>query len=98
VALVDGNAAQIETITAGARRRQVQVHIICDFIRVLEYLWKAAWSFFEPGDRDAVDWVAGQVVKIPGRRPASPPGSVAVPPSSGTRAPSARLPVNAPAP
>lgn len=25
---------------------------------MLEYLWKAAWTFFHPGDPDAEDWVA----------------------------------------
>ena len=35
-----------------------------DFIHVLEYCWKAAWSFFEPGDPDAEEWVATQAVKI----------------------------------
>jgi hypothetical protein len=64
VALVDGNATQIEAITAEAKRRHVTVHIVCDFIHVLGYLWKAAWSFFEPGDPDAEDWVAAQAVKI----------------------------------
>jgi hypothetical protein len=64
VALVDGNATQIEAITAGAKRRHVTVHIVCDFIHVLEYLWKAAWSFFEPGDPDAEGWVAAQAGKI----------------------------------
>jgi hypothetical protein len=33
---------------------------------VLEYLWKAAWSFFYPGDPDAEDWVAAQAIKILG--------------------------------
>jgi hypothetical protein len=46
VAPVDGIATQIEAITTEAKRRHVTVHIICDFIHVLEYLWKAAWSFF----------------------------------------------------
>ncbi len=64
VALVDGNATQIEAITAEAKRRHVTVHIVCDFIHVLEYLWKAVWSFFEPGDPAAEDWVAAQAVKI----------------------------------
>ena len=64
VALVDGNTTQIEAIAAEARRRQVTVHIVCDLIHVLEYLWKAAWSFFEPGDPDAEDWVATQAIKI----------------------------------
>ena len=40
------------------------MHIVCDFIHVLEYLWKAAWSFFETGDPDAEEWVAGQAMKI----------------------------------
>jgi hypothetical protein len=64
VALVDGNNAQIEAITTEARQRHVTTHIVCDLIHVLEYLWKAAWSFFEPGDPDAEDWVAEQAVKI----------------------------------
>jgi hypothetical protein len=63
-ALVDGNITQIEAITAEAKQRRVTVHIVCDLIHVLEYLWKAAWSFFEPGDPDAEDWVAAQAVKI----------------------------------
>jgi hypothetical protein len=64
VALVDGNTTQIETITAQATRHEVQVTIIVDFIHVLEYLWKAAWSFFYPGDPDAETWVADQATKI----------------------------------
>jgi len=63
-ALVDGNKQQIEAIEAEAARRHVTVHIICDFIHVLEYTWKAAWSFFEPGDTDAEAWVAQQAAKI----------------------------------
>lgn len=64
VALVDGNRDQIEAIKAEATRRGITVTIICDFIHVLEYVWKAAWSFFEPGDPDAGDWVAAQATKI----------------------------------
>ena len=41
-----------------------QVTILIDFIHVLEYCWKAAWSFFEPGDPDAEHWVAAQATKI----------------------------------
>jgi hypothetical protein len=63
VVLVDGNRQQIEAIEAEAKRQQVTVHIVCDFIHVLECLWKAAWSFFEPGDPDAETWVAGQATK-----------------------------------
>jgi hypothetical protein len=64
IALVDGNKQQIEAIEAEAARRGVQVTILIDFIHVLEYCWKAAWSFFEPGDPDAETWVAAQATKI----------------------------------
>jgi hypothetical protein len=64
VALVDGNNTQIEAIEAEAARRGVSLTIVCDFVHVIEYLWKAAWSFFEPGDPDAEEWVAGRAVKI----------------------------------
>jgi hypothetical protein len=64
IALVDGNKQQIEAITAEAARCGATVTILIDFIHVLEYCWKAAWSFFEPGDPDAEEWVATQAVKI----------------------------------
>lgn len=64
VVLVDGSKQQIEAIQAEARRLRVTVHIVCDFIHVLQYLWKAAWSFFETGDPDAEEWVAQQAMKI----------------------------------
>ncbi|HXZ76080.1 MAG TPA: ISKra4 family transposase [Streptosporangiaceae bacterium] len=59
VTLVDGNNTQIDAITAQAAARGVTVTILVDFVHVLEYLWKAAWTFFCPGDPDAEDWVAG---------------------------------------
>jgi len=31
---------------------------------VLEYLWKAAWSFFDKGEPAAEEWVAAQARKI----------------------------------
>ena len=64
VALVDGNTQQIEAIRTEARRRDVPVSIVVDFIHVLEYLWKAAWAFYYEGDPDAEAWVATQAVKI----------------------------------
>src|SRR6266704_1934865 len=48
--LVDGNTTQIEAVTAEAAARGVTVTIVIDFIHVLEYLWKAAWSFFDKGE------------------------------------------------
>ncbi len=38
--------------------------MICDFVHVLEYTWKAAWSFFDKGDPGAEEWVAAQATKI----------------------------------
>jgi hypothetical protein len=58
--LVDGNRTQIEAIQAEANRRDITVHIVVDFIHVVEYLWKAAWSFFYTGDPAAETWVAEQ--------------------------------------
>jgi hypothetical protein len=63
-ALVDGNRTQIEAIEAEAGRRDVTVTVICDFVHVLEYTWKAAWSFFDKGDPDAETWVATQAARI----------------------------------
>ena len=56
IALVDGNNHQIERIKAEARARQVEVTIVVDFVHVLEYLWKAAWCFYDEGDPDAERW------------------------------------------
>ena len=64
IALADGNRTQIDAITAEAARRGVTVTVTCDFVHVLEYLWKAAWSFFDKGDPDAESWISEQAVKI----------------------------------
>jgi len=64
VVLIDGNNTQIEAVTAEAASRGITVTIVIDFIHVLEYLWKAAWSFFEKGEPAAEEWVADQARKI----------------------------------
>jgi len=64
IALVDGNKTQIEAITAEAARRDVPVTILIDVVHVLEYLWGAAWSFFDHGDPAAEAWVFAQAAKI----------------------------------
>ena len=50
IALVDGNNHQIDRIQAEATQRGIDVTILCDFIHVLEYLWKAA-LVLPPGGR-----------------------------------------------
>jgi hypothetical protein len=62
--LIDGNNAQIEAVAAEAASRGVTVTIVIDFIHVLEYAWRAAWSFFEKGEPAAEEWVADQARKI----------------------------------
>ena len=64
VVLIDGNNTQIEAVTAEAASRGITVTIVIDFIHVLEYLWKAAWSFFDKGDPASEEWVADQARKI----------------------------------
>ncbi|MGH3612978.1 MAG: hypothetical protein ACRDRK_10365 [Pseudonocardia sp.] len=67
VTLVDGNH-QINQITAEARDRGVPVTIIIDFIHILEYLWKATWSFHpEAGVRPhATPILAGKATRVAG--------------------------------
>jgi hypothetical protein len=57
VALVDGNNHQIDRIHAEARTRDRSVPLLIDFVHVLEYLWRAAWSFHAEGDPAAEAWV-----------------------------------------
>jgi len=64
VVLVDGDAHQIERVRAAARTHNEHVIIIVDFIHVLEYLWKAAWCFFDEGDADAEQWVVERARSI----------------------------------
>lgn len=55
--LVDGNASQLNTVKRCATQFSVSVIIILDLIHVLEYLWKAVFSFHSEGTPDAEDWV-----------------------------------------
>ncbi|MGH3626016.1 MAG: ISKra4 family transposase [Sciscionella sp.] len=58
IVLVDGAAHQLDLVHAEAKRRKVRIHVIVDFIHVLEYMWKAAWCLHESGDPGAEEWVA----------------------------------------
>jgi hypothetical protein len=100
VALVDGNNHQIARIAAEARSRQIDIAIVCDFVHVIEYLWKAAWSFHKEGDPAAETWVrrhAKTILDGNAKRPsASPPQSAGPPPPPAYRPPSATAPTHAP--
>jgi hypothetical protein len=64
VALVDGNAHQIDRIHTEAQARNLTVAVVVDFIHVLEYIWKAAWCFHPEGDPEAEQWVRVQARQI----------------------------------
>jgi hypothetical protein len=64
LALLDGNNHQIECIGTEARARAVTVHILIDFIHVLEYLWRAAWSFYDEGEAAAETWVHDKALAV----------------------------------
>lgn len=49
---------------AEAAARGVAVTIVIGFIHVPEYLWKAAWSFFDKGEPAAGDWVAARAREV----------------------------------
>ncbi len=64
VALVDGNNHQIQRIHAEAARRNLKVTTVIDFVHVIEYLWKAAWSFHPEGDPAAESWVHDKALAV----------------------------------
>jgi hypothetical protein len=64
VALVDGNNHQLDLIQAEARRRAVTVSTVVDFVHVLEYLWKAAWTLHPEGDPAAEAWVQPKGLEV----------------------------------
>ena len=64
IVLVDGARHQLDLIRAQAARRKVTIHILVDLIHVLEYIWKAAWCFYQDADPAAEPWVAGHALRI----------------------------------
>lgn len=64
VALVDGNSHQIDRIEAEAATRGINVTIVVDFVHVLEYLWRAAWCFYDEGDPNAETWVHNNALAV----------------------------------
>ncbi len=64
VILIDGLAHQIKLIKKVMKRLNVKATLVMDFIHVLEYLWKAAWCFFDKGDEAVEQWIAEKSVNI----------------------------------
>jgi hypothetical protein len=64
VALVDGNAHQIQCIKYEANRRGVTVTIICDFVHVLQYLRNAAGCLHPDNPAAAEQWVHQHATRV----------------------------------
>lgn len=64
IILIDGHPHQLKLIKRVMKRLQVKATVVMDFIHVLEYLWKAAWCFFDKGDEAVEKWVAERALKI----------------------------------
>ena len=64
VVLIDGLPHQIRLIKKVMKQLKVKATLVMDFIHVLEYLWKAAWCFFEKGDDAVEQWIAEKAVNI----------------------------------
>jgi hypothetical protein len=64
VAVVDGSRAQRKLVQRQARRCGVRLVIVLDIVHVIEYVWKAAWAFFEKGTKEAEAWVGERVLEI----------------------------------
>ena len=62
--LVDGQPAQLKTLHQIMKKQKIKATIIMDFIHVLEYLWKAAYCFFDEFSQEAEDWVQERALKV----------------------------------
>jgi hypothetical protein len=64
IVLVDGARHQLELLQTEAARRGIDIHIVLDFVHVLEKLWAAARCFHTATDPAAEDWVAVKAARI----------------------------------
>ena len=64
VCLIDGEPHQLATLKVMARKQNVSMTIVLDFIHVLEYVWKAALCFFASGSQAAEAWVQKRALWI----------------------------------
>ena len=64
VCLVDGDQRQLRRVKNAANAASVNLTIIMDIIHVTEYLWKAAWCFYNEGDHRAEQWVSERLLRV----------------------------------
>lgn len=62
--LVDGNLSQLDTAKRCAKQVGVEPVIVLDVIHVIEYLWRAAFSFHLVGTPDAEEWVLSRLRSV----------------------------------
>jgi hypothetical protein len=64
VVLVDGDRHQLRRLRACVANHHLAVTFVLDFLHVLTYLWKAAYSFHAQGSSEAEGWVTERAVAI----------------------------------
>jgi len=64
VALLDGNASQIDAVESSARAVGVKLTIVLDVVHVIEYLWSAVTAFEAQGTPAAEAWVSERLLRI----------------------------------
>lgn len=64
VALADGAKHQIDVIKAEARRRNIDITIVVDWIHVVEYIWAAARCFYAETDPEGEAFVAEKTLAV----------------------------------
>ena len=64
VALVDGNQPQMEILKRLARRYQVRLTIVLDFMHVAEYVWSASLAFHGEGSAGREEWVSRRLLRV----------------------------------
>lgn len=62
--LLDGAEKQLDLVLTFILLHSLNVVLVLDFIHVLEYVWKAAFSFHAVGSKEAEQWVAKQALGI----------------------------------
>lgn len=62
--LLDGGEKQLDLVLTLILSLRPDVSVVLDFIHVLEYLWKAVYSFHAVGSKEAAGWVAERALKI----------------------------------
>lgn len=62
--LVDGQPTQLKLLHQVMKKQKIKATIVLDFIHVLEYLWKAAYCFFDESSQEAEDWVRKRALKV----------------------------------